>query len=256
MADQEFLASFGVAIDESGLIRLQSALRENRELAEELADAFDRARSTVQAFFRELGEMPLPSLSLGSARVTEQTQGINLPLSLDFTKAGKELSAFLKEAQKTFRLSADGSAIVTAGQNALNQLRRMFAAAILPLKIQIEVPNVPEIPVTIGTPASGIPGMPSSTAGDSGVEPSVSGPARAVTPPSGQPGAQSLQSVLSSVLNVSNVTAPVTNNNSKNVSAPVSINVTAAGASPEAVGQSVYDVAERYLLRTLSGSNE
>ena len=55
------------------------------------------------------------------------------------------------------------------------------------------------------------------------------------------------------ILNVSNVSAPVTNNSTKTISAPVSINVTAAGSNPEAVGQSVYNVAEQYLLRTLGG---
>ena len=43
-----------------------------------------------------------------------------------------------------------------------------------------------------------------------------------------------------------------TNNNS--VQAPVSINVTASGSDPEAVGRSVYDVAEQYLLRTIRGT--
>ena len=48
MADQEFLASFGVEIDETGLDRLQKALKQNRTLADELASAFSRARKTVQ----------------------------------------------------------------------------------------------------------------------------------------------------------------------------------------------------------------
>ena len=34
MADQEFLASFAVEIDESGVSRLQAVLEENRKLAE------------------------------------------------------------------------------------------------------------------------------------------------------------------------------------------------------------------------------
>ena len=38
------------------------------------------------------------------------------------------------------------------------------------------------------------------------------------------------------------------------VQAPVSINVTAAGTNPEAVGRSIYDVTERYLLRTLNSA--
>ena len=49
------------------------------------------------------------------------------------------------------------------------------------------------------------------------------------------------------------VGAPVvTQNTMKSVQAPVSINVTAAGSDPVAVGRSIYDVAERYLIRTLS----
>ncbi len=49
--------------------------------------------------------------------------------------------------------------------------------------------------------------------------------------------------------------APVVNQTANNsVQAPVSINVTAAGTDPEAVGKSVYDVAERYLLRMLRGA--
>ena len=41
---------------------------------------------------------------------------------------------------------------------------------------------------------------------------------------------------------------------SSNVSAPVNIHVEAAAADPEAVGRSIYDTAERYLLRTISGA--
>lgn len=47
-------------------------------------------------------------------------------------------------------------------------------------------------------------------------------------------------------------TVPVMNQTtSSNVSAPVNIHVEAAAADPEAVGKSIYDTAERYLLRTL-----
>ena len=44
MADQEFLASFGVQIDESGLNRLQQALRDNRTLADDLPDITEMIR--------------------------------------------------------------------------------------------------------------------------------------------------------------------------------------------------------------------
>ena len=37
------------------------------------------------------------------------------------------------------------------------------------------------------------------------------------------------------------------------VDAPVTINVTATGTDPESLGRSVYDIAQRYHLRTLKG---
>ena len=223
MADQEFLASFGVEIDESGVVRLQAALAKNRELAEELAAAFDRARESVQAFFRDLNEISLPGLGSGKASVTEEPAGMNVPISLDFTKANKELAAFLKEATKAFKLTADGSAVVSAGRNALSSLQSMFASTVLPLKVQIE------------------------TSGGTGSA------ASAATASVAQTGAKAAVSSLESLLNLSSVNAPVTNNSSKTIQAPISINVTAAGSNPEAVGRSVYNVAEQYLLRTLGG---
>ena len=47
MADQQFLASFGVDIDESGVSRLQKILAENRTLAESLSASFDAASFSV-----------------------------------------------------------------------------------------------------------------------------------------------------------------------------------------------------------------
>lgn len=46
--------------------------------------------------------------------------------------------------------------------------------------------------------------------------------------------------------------AQVTQNNST-VSAPVNIQVHASGANAEKIGESIYDIAERYLLRTMKG---
>ena len=45
MASQEFLASFAVDIDESGVSRLQAVLEENRDLADEVAAAAFSLRS-------------------------------------------------------------------------------------------------------------------------------------------------------------------------------------------------------------------
>ena len=50
------------------------------------------------------------------------------------------------------------------------------------------------------------------------------------------------------------VTGSSVTQNNQNVSAPVTINVNASGADANRIGQSIYDTAERYLLRTLRGA--
>ena len=212
MADQEFLASFGVEIDEAGVARLQQALEKNRELAEALAAAFARAREAARAFFRELEETPLPGLHVPAAvHPAEPAQGISVPFSLDFSRADRQLKAFFREAGKSLRLTADASAVVSAGQSALYSLQRLFASAVLPIQAQ----------VTASGPAGGTAGGVLST-----IAPLLRTP----------------------------LFSPSADSSSRSVEAPVSINVTAAGSDPEAVGRSVYDVAERYLLRTLSAA--
>ena len=127
MAEQEFLASFGVEIDKSGVDQLQNALEKNRELAEALASAFDKARASVQAFFHDLSEISYSGIDFNpAARVTEEQQGISLPFSLDFTKANKELSAFFKAAGKSLSLNAVGRSIYDVTEQYL--LRTLNAA--------------------------------------------------------------------------------------------------------------------------------
>ena len=53
MADQEFLASFGVEIDESGVTRLQNILEENRKLADSVAKAFSEASRAMLEYRKE-----------------------------------------------------------------------------------------------------------------------------------------------------------------------------------------------------------
>ena len=99
MADQEFLASFGIEIDETGLLRLQDALTKNRALADELAAAFNRAQEAMTSFFDSMAEISMPTLDFGSDGITgEASRGLSIPFSLDMTKANRELNAFFKEA--------------------------------------------------------------------------------------------------------------------------------------------------------------
>ena len=67
------------------------------------------------------------------------------------------------------------------------------------------------------------------------------------------PDASGLLAKLGDLLSVSlhETAAPVTQMTNQNVSAPVTIQVRSTGADAEQVGRSLYDTAERYLLRTL-----
>ena len=56
MPMQEFLASFAVDIDESGVTRLQTILKDNRALAESLSEAFASAKAALESAFSGLPE--------------------------------------------------------------------------------------------------------------------------------------------------------------------------------------------------------
>ncbi len=247
MAEQEFLASFGVEIDETGVEKLQAALERNRALAEDLASAFTRARESAQAFFAELAEIPVP-VPAGTpfSRTAEQPETARLPFSVDFTKANADLKAFRKEAEKTLRLTADASGIVSAGRNALSSLQSLFASSVLPLRARVELSG--------GIP-SGNPGLsgfssPSGLSGSSG--PAGSTGKGSASSGSAASAASGFLAGLQQLLTPALPFAPVTQTTSTNVQAPVSIQVQAAGTDPEAVGRAVYDAAEQYLLRTLN----
>ena len=361
MAEQEFLASFGVEIDESGVEQLQKALEKNRELAEALASAFDKARASVQAFFHDLSEISYSGIDFNpAARVTEEQQGISLPFSLDFTKANKELSAFFKAAGKSLSLNADASGVVAAGRSALAELQSLYASTVLQLQAEI-TETVNSAGGESGSEGSG--GSSESSGGDASGSSSVSTETvsfqavaqaatggrfdeptttqiaedgdpeyvipvkkeslavpllrqligelsdsaqqtlrQAVPAPEPVPAAQNLTAqetqaesqpdetpLLRQVIGELSDTAKetlrlgfsakaeesggalaglpdllasaqgsttqiVNQSASSNVSAPVSIQVTAAGSDPEAVGRSIYDVTEQYLLRTLQSA--
>ena len=60
--------------------------------------------------------------------------------------------------------------------------------------------------------------------------------------------------MVASIPSASAVTSSSVTQNNQNVSAPVTINVNASGTDANRIGQSIYDTAERYLLRTLKGA--
>ena len=139
MADQEFLASFGVEIDETGLLRLQEALTKNRVLADDLAAAFNRAQEAMTSFFESMNEITMPTLDFGSGGIAgEAASGLSIPFSLDMTKANRELNAFFKEAGKNLKLTADASGVVSAGRGALNTLRSLYSSTTLNVRANVQ----------------------------------------------------------------------------------------------------------------------
>ena len=130
MADQEFLASFGVDIDEGGVARLQQILSENRTLAQSLADSFSAASESIRVFKEEIST-DLPSLFSGTGygNVTESLFGSTggLTVGLDMTEPRKEISSFTADAKKPIALSANASGIVSAARTALESVHSLFS---------------------------------------------------------------------------------------------------------------------------------
>ena len=263
MADQEFLASFAVEIDEAGVTRLQDILVENRKLADRLSASFAEASAAIRTLSEDLGVLPDFS---GRGITTEHPSGPgSFSLGLDLTRAFTELDRFTELVKQPLSLKANASGIVSAGRSAWDSIRSLFST---PLTIRAQTE-------TGGGNAD--PPVRTSAKGSGGTKPDAvrtepAKPAAGMLPAqdaaigaadlhrllsgllpadrenlAGSPGGFSLPASLSAG---TAGTATVTQNN-QTVSAPVSIQVHASGADAQEIGQRLYDTAERYLLRTL-----
>ena len=271
MASQEFLASFAVDIDEAGVSRLQEILLSNRELADQLAAAFSAASAAIHAFAEELGT--LPGFSAGG-NVTEGMSGLaGLALGLDTGAAEKDLASFFALTKKPVPLSANASGIVSAARSAYTGVKSIFSTPVT-LKVNVERSVSPLDP-------GDSPLVPMSAGGrftrPTGVQVAEDGDAEYIIPVKKEdralpllrqllselsPAARQSLSLsvdggglasLSGGLSAGNATAASITQNNQNVSAPVNIQVHSSGANAEQIGESIYDTAERYLVRTLQG---
>ena len=130
MADQQFLASFGVEIDESGVSRLQKILAENRMLADSLSASFDAASESVKAFRESISEdFPTLFSASGYGNVTENLFGeyAGLKIGLNMTEPKKEIASFTENAKKPIPLTANASSIVSAARTAMESVRSLFS---------------------------------------------------------------------------------------------------------------------------------
>ena len=284
MADQEFLASFAVDIDEAGVTRLQSILLDNRELAESLAVAFDAASASIRSFVEDLGLLPDFS---GRGVVSEGLLGSGgLSVGLDLTQAFTDYESFTALVKQPISLSANASGITSAARTAMNSVRSIFSA---PVTIRIKAEqDGGEDGIGGDTPVRMSTGGRFSRPTD--VQVAEDGDAEYIIPIKKEERALPLlrqllgelspaarenlglselemkDSELSSeggleragtVLSVSpaagNAVAGNITQTNQNVSAPVNIQVHSSGANAEQIGQKLYDTTERYLLRTLKG---
>ena len=280
MADQEFLASFGVDIDEGGVSRLQKILAENKVLGDNLAVSFKAAAEGVKAF-KESISTDLPSLFGGYGNVTENLFGSagGLKIGLNMTEPKKEIAGFTAEAKKEIPLAANASGIVSAARTALENVRSLFSETFtINVRAGMNTDAGEEKKDSRNDSrnrdASGSTFLRMSAGGrfskPTSVQVAEDGDAEYIIPVKKEnralpllrqllgelsPAARASLTGGSVVPSGSHVIpsavegSPVYNN--QNVSAPVTINVNAMGSSAEQIGQTIYNTAERYLLRTL-----
>ena len=275
MADQEFLASFAVELDETGIARLQSVLAENAALADSLAAAFGAASASLHAFAEDLGLLPDFS---GRGVVTESLNGLGgLSLGLDLSQAFTDYERFTALVKQPIALKASAAGITSAARTALNSVRSLFAAPVT-LHVKAEQEGG-------GTDPGGGPPVKMSAGGrfsrPTEVQVAEDGNAEYIIPVKKEeravPLLRRLLSELSpaarekltnyefrmkneaagSILSGSPAAGQalsIVTRDARSVSAPVSIQVHASGADAKEIGQSLYSVTERYLLRTLESA--
>lgn len=284
MADQEFLASFAVDIDEAGVSRLQAILTENRELADSLAAAFNAASEAIRSFAEDLGI--LPNFSNGYGITTEGMSGFGgLAVGLDLSKAFSDYEAFTALVKQPLSLKVNTSGITSAARSAMSSVRSIFAE---PVDIRFRADLGGEESKSAGTTLKMSTGGRFSSPTD--VQVAEDGDAEYIIPVKKEEKALPLLHQLLSELSPA-ARESITNSGSgiqdiklmpaesreragtilsgslaagevgttiyqthQNVSAPVSIQVHASGTDPEQVGQSLYSMTERYLQRTLESA--
>ena len=305
MADQEFLASFAVELDEAGIARLQSVLAENTALADSLAAAFGAASASLHAFAENLGLLPDFS---GRGVVTESLNGLGgLSLGLDLSQAFTDYERFTALVKQPIALKASAAGITSAARTALNSVRSLFAAPVTlhvkaeqegggtdpgggppvkmsaggrfsrPTEVQVAEDGDAEYIIPVKKEERAVPLLrrllselsPAARKEIGNYESAIAvtqikdldscsmgvmnrAEARMI-PQEFRMKNEAAGSILSGSPAAGQVLSIVTRD-ARSVSAPVSIQVHASGADAKEIGQSLYSVTERYLLRTLESA--
>ena len=286
MPMQEFLASYAVRVDEDGARRLQRILSENRNSAEALTKAFTAARTALTALKAELSDSSglkdifsslsgSLSSSLSQSSLSSITGSLSSASSLSLPKgaASVSVSANLSAAEEALesykskaenlrpRLSVNATGITSAVSSAIASVRSMMSSVsiTIPVKAKASLDTS-----SLQKQASASSAVVAAYASGG----RVAAPTLAMLAEEGSPEyvipvkdesralplLRSLMSELSASARAQFLQSAVPSAASApSVQAPVNIHVTATSASPEAVGQSIYDTARRFLLKTLEG---
>ena len=284
---QEYLASYAVKVDEDGARRLQAVLEQNRKTSASLAASFGGARTALASLKKDLTSSvglkdvfssltgTFSGLSGSLSSLTGGPAGLSgfsgpsgfagkaaLSVTADTKAADEVISGFKTKAEAAKpRLSVNASGITSAVSSAIAAVRSMLSG----LTVTVPVKAVPSLD------ASGLRSQASASGLSLGKYASggrVSTPTLAMIAEEGSPEyvipvndeaaavplLRSLMRELSASARAQLFLAAGAGGSpavSHSVQAPVNISVTGTAATAEAIGQSVYNAAQRSLLKTL-----
>ena len=160
-------------------------------------------------------------------------------MGLDLEQAFSDYEDFTALVKQPVSLKASAAGIVSAARSAMSSIRSLFSD---PVEVRLKANS--EFRIQNAELLSGkLENINNSGTGfvKSDLMPEIRMDLNA----------SRMSMVLSEIPKAGEAGTGSVNQYSRNVSAPVNIHVTAAGSSPEQIGRSLYDTAERYLLRTL-----
>ena len=225
---------------------------------------------------------------LSSAIASADTEVI-LKVSADVSKAESALNSLKRSDATKLSLTADASGITAAANNALSSIKSTYANTTLTLKAEVKKEGGAASGGS-STDSSGGGSASGSSSGGSGSSgsarssvggrfsrPTITEVAEDRDPEyiipikkesiavplirqmmnelsaSARESLSDKGSLSSLSKQLSSVPSPGVSNSSCVVSAPVNINVNSSNAQPEAVGRSVYNLAEKYMVNSLKG---
>ena len=287
MALQEFLVSYAVKVDEDGARRLQRILDQNEKSAVGLSAGFEAARRALAGLKAELSDttglkdvlssfnagfsgLSLPKVN-GEERASVSSGGkTTVTVGADTSKAEEALEGYRSKAEGMRpKLNVNTSGITSAVASAIAAVRSMMSSVSITIPVRA-VASLDTSGLNTGTSgsSSGKPLVMGSVVSKFATGGRVSSPTLAMVGEVGEPeyiipvkdDAKALPLIRNMMGELSaSARAQLAEGSggrtvvNHSVAAPVNINVTSTAAPAEAVGQFIYDTAQRSLLKTLEG---